>query len=329
MDQKNEIFEKAVILFSSKGYENVTMKDIATAVGINPAGIYNYFNSKNAILKAVYCRYSEVIHAERPTPEEYMPILETGTAEEILNIFNYGLPEPLDINFSVIRIVLTRKSSDEKAMQIYLKSQWVEARRYLDEVFAKATEIGRLMMSDTALENFKHLLLATREHSANMATMIPDRMEWRRIETGMNQYLAALLAVHEPKVPPQAKLSPANISAALVEAIEWESLAVGRYYHYSMVLKRMGKAGLSHFVDEIIENILDELDSLYNCRDQTWRMADPNVIMRLIADHEVYKRLNFETNGHLSDVFSQIAELALQHERICRSHIEQDIGADN
>ena len=47
---RNTIMSKSRGLFGKKGYQNTTVKDIATAYGCEPANIYNFFPSKEAIL---------------------------------------------------------------------------------------------------------------------------------------------------------------------------------------------------------------------------------------------------------------------------------------
>lgn len=323
METRNKIIEKAIVLFTANGYENVTMKDLATVMGCNSAEIYDYFNSKKAILEAIYGHYARVIHAEQPTQEEYESILKSGTAEDILNIFHYDLPEPRDLNFCVIRLVVSRKFLDKQAMKVYI-DQWRAAQAYLTEVLTKGVELGRIAMSSSEIESLRHFIQAAREHSFHMAVIIPDRAEWRRIETGMNHHLAAQLLLNDPLPSVQKTTTSADRSSALWKMIECESMTIGRFHHYSTMLKQRGQESLSHFVDEIIENLLDELDFLYCCVDQSAEKLTSGTILELVYESEKYKQLNANTSASFSVVFSQIAELAQQHARMCQKHIKQN-----
>lgn len=51
---KDKLKRAALIAFSQKGYEGATMHEIAEAVGINKASIYNHFNGKEDLFLAVY-----------------------------------------------------------------------------------------------------------------------------------------------------------------------------------------------------------------------------------------------------------------------------------
>lgn len=50
---RKKVLAKSRVLFGRKGYSETTIKDIAIAYGCEPANIYNYFQSKEAILFAV------------------------------------------------------------------------------------------------------------------------------------------------------------------------------------------------------------------------------------------------------------------------------------
>lgn len=63
MSTKDIILYKALIMFSEKGYEGVSMRDIASEVGIKAASIYNHFKNKedifNSLIKMMDERYKE------------------------------------------------------------------------------------------------------------------------------------------------------------------------------------------------------------------------------------------------------------------------------
>lgn len=48
-----EIIQAATAVFAAKGFEVATMEDIADVVGINKATIYLYFESKDALIRAI------------------------------------------------------------------------------------------------------------------------------------------------------------------------------------------------------------------------------------------------------------------------------------
>ncbi|SDS66682.1 TetR/AcrR family transcriptional regulator [Winogradskyella sediminis] len=57
--RKEEIITTAAKLFKEKGYSAVTMRDLAKAMGIKAASLYNHINSKQDILKAIIISLAE------------------------------------------------------------------------------------------------------------------------------------------------------------------------------------------------------------------------------------------------------------------------------
>lgn len=57
--RKDEIITTAAKLFKEKGYSAVTMRDLATAIGMKAASLYNHINSKQEILKAIIISIAE------------------------------------------------------------------------------------------------------------------------------------------------------------------------------------------------------------------------------------------------------------------------------
>ncbi len=57
--RKDEIIKTAANLFKEKGYSAVTMRDIAKAMGIKAASLYNHINSKQDILKTIIISLAE------------------------------------------------------------------------------------------------------------------------------------------------------------------------------------------------------------------------------------------------------------------------------
>lgn len=54
MNTKQKIVFESLKLFSSKGYDGVSMREIAAAVGIKGASLYNHFKGKEDIFNAIF-----------------------------------------------------------------------------------------------------------------------------------------------------------------------------------------------------------------------------------------------------------------------------------
>ncbi|MGB6152953.1 MAG: TetR/AcrR family transcriptional regulator [Pricia sp.] len=58
-DRKEEIIQTAALLFNTMGYKKVTMRVLATEIGIKAASLYNHIDSKQEILSHIILDLSE------------------------------------------------------------------------------------------------------------------------------------------------------------------------------------------------------------------------------------------------------------------------------
>lgn len=63
MTTKDRIVEEALHLFSMNGYDGVSVKDIANAVGIKDSSLYKHFSSKKKIFDTIIDAMSEKMNA--------------------------------------------------------------------------------------------------------------------------------------------------------------------------------------------------------------------------------------------------------------------------
>ena len=70
MNTKEKIFDVALDLFSKKGYDSVSLREIADEVGIKKSSIYSHYPSKEAILMDIFeyftdfFKYDELINSK-------------------------------------------------------------------------------------------------------------------------------------------------------------------------------------------------------------------------------------------------------------------------
>lgn len=60
MNTKEKIFDVALDLFSKKGYDSVSLKEIADGVGIKKSSIYSHYPSKEAILMDIFEYFTDL-----------------------------------------------------------------------------------------------------------------------------------------------------------------------------------------------------------------------------------------------------------------------------
>lgn len=78
MNTKEKIFDVSLDLFSKKGYDSVSLREIAEEVGIKKSSIYSHYPSKEAILMDIFDYFTERfdIDDEEIQLTENNPLLE-------------------------------------------------------------------------------------------------------------------------------------------------------------------------------------------------------------------------------------------------------------
>ena len=87
---KEKIIFESLRLFSQKGYDGVSMREIATVVGIKGASIYNHFKGKEEIFNAIFDEMKA--HYDNAAISMNIPVEQNDdTVNMYLNIDEKGL----------------------------------------------------------------------------------------------------------------------------------------------------------------------------------------------------------------------------------------------
>ena len=148
---KKAIFDNAINLFTRKGYENVTICDIADSVGIRQSAVYNHFKSKQELLETIYefCRYN--YFTSRPGPEVLESVIDTGSIQDIIvKAFIYEFDENVRWQMTdITKMIMERASTDDKAAELFRTIILEEGVKFVEEGLEKAVKRGRLAPFDT------------------------------------------------------------------------------------------------------------------------------------------------------------------------------------
>ncbi len=156
-DTKNKIIEAALTLFAARGYDAVSVGEIAAAVGIRAPSLYNHFTGKKAIFDAIvedterrYDAFTAGISVHvgnfQKDVSVFTGITEKSLAEKVREIFLYSLH---DSRVSAFRRMLTiEQFSSPRLAQMYTERYVERLVRYHRELFVKLMEVGELKKAD-------------------------------------------------------------------------------------------------------------------------------------------------------------------------------------
>lgn len=78
---KDKIFDTALDLFSKKGYDSVSVRTIASELGIKESSIYNHYSSKKDILMSILNYFEEYFKGNPLDDENIRKLLEENPEE--------------------------------------------------------------------------------------------------------------------------------------------------------------------------------------------------------------------------------------------------------
>ncbi len=150
---KEKIFDIAVDLFAERGYDGVSIRDIARAVDIKESSVYKHYASKEAILDSIF-EYMRGRLYSQSVPEDYEAFVDSLPVDAILANGLVQLSSLMaDPRMIKIMRIITIEMYHNEAIRQFFKEQMFE--RPVDELatlFATLEEKGKIKKLDpTAL----------------------------------------------------------------------------------------------------------------------------------------------------------------------------------
>jgi AcrR family transcriptional regulator len=177
---KERIIDAAVMLFSQKGYDTVSMRDIAREVGIKAASIYNHFSSKRDILTGIYDFYHVVHQAAMPDLNKLLPMLETEPVYNVLAKLSYHFPPHLQDKMDRILLIGSQRLCLDKVSESFVKDHFLEPLFQLSRpVLSRAIELGIIEPID--VDSFSRVVIfyAFSAAELNRTVMKTTLEEWQ------------------------------------------------------------------------------------------------------------------------------------------------------
>lgn len=153
---KEEILHESLKLFAKKGYEAVSVKEIATAVGIKEASLYNHFKNKKDIFDSIvkkchseakdYFTNNQIPFDETSDITIYKNIPLPLFTEMILKVMNLFLH---DENHRLFRqLLLISQFSNEQIKEIYKELYYTNIITFQSKIFRMLVTIGEFKQAD-------------------------------------------------------------------------------------------------------------------------------------------------------------------------------------
>ena len=146
-DRREQIMEAALRVFSKKGFAGASNKDIAEEAGITPGLIYHYFESKEALLKAIYEERSPS-RISREIPEQ---ILALPLEQFLRFVVKQMLTGIEDEKFLPLLRLYLPEAIYHPEMAPFMTAIIAQGSQFMEGYLAAKMESGEVCKTDPAL----------------------------------------------------------------------------------------------------------------------------------------------------------------------------------
>jgi len=157
MTTKEKILNKALTLFSSKGFEAVSVKEIAAEVGIKDSSLYKHFKSKQEIFDTILeecCHHSSTYFEKYGIPEnldedalnKFKNLSNNEFIEIALGLFEQFLFDDYIIEFR--KILTIEQYNSSKMSELFQMIFMDSIMNYLKQIFQMFIDDGIFIEED-------------------------------------------------------------------------------------------------------------------------------------------------------------------------------------
>ncbi len=156
MTTKEKILCTALELFSQRGYDGVSVRDIARAVGIRESSIYNHFKSKQAIFDGIveffyqqsedYFRQNALPFDEGDDTSVYQGIGIDCLQELIERTFRFFFDDAWNVQLR--RLLLVSQYADPRCRDLFRQLYRDKCVRIQAYIFSALMDAGELRRED-------------------------------------------------------------------------------------------------------------------------------------------------------------------------------------
>lgn len=163
MNTRENIIEESLNLFAIKGYDSVSIRDIAKNVGIKGSSIYNHFKSKDEIFNSIVSKYSAYIESSFKLLAEnsLLKVNEGNITDEIflqesMKVFDFLLKDYYSVKLR--KILTIEQYKHESSSQLFNKL-------FIDDVLENQKNLFIYLINKNILVNEDPYILALKFYS--------------------------------------------------------------------------------------------------------------------------------------------------------------------
>ena len=168
IETTHRILEVSANLFAHKGYDRVSVNEIAIAVGIKESSLYNHFSSKSDILDKLFEMFIQKTPESRPSDLELENMILIMQPEEIFKNILFHFGSHIDTVLENIAMIINiEKFRNAQAAKMYFQYVVNEPAGYYERLITKMADHGMIKPVNPRLfaEQYNYVSIAlTKEY---------------------------------------------------------------------------------------------------------------------------------------------------------------------
>lgn len=137
---KHRLLYSAIFLFSTKGYDNVGIRELTSSVSIKESAFYNHYRSKEILFTEILNLFMEISSKPVFTNEEIEEIMKSGNIEHFLkkNMEVYINISGSPLYCTLLQIILMESYTNPKAWQVVKYTDYyLQLEKILEEMMSR------------------------------------------------------------------------------------------------------------------------------------------------------------------------------------------------
>lgn len=138
--RRAQILEAAVDIFSQKGFDKATVKDVAQKAGVADGTIYNYFKNKTDLLTSMIADFSQIGSFTTQAAE----INKDASPEELIRFIVRNRLELMEKHQTRIQAVLPQVITNTTLRKLFFRAIFQPAVSKIEEIWRDQADRGNI-----------------------------------------------------------------------------------------------------------------------------------------------------------------------------------------
>jgi AcrR family transcriptional regulator len=127
VNRRQQLLETALTLFSEQGVDGASMRELARRAGVNVAAAYHHFDSKRALLRAVFEELGSLDEIRARLEPDVLEILRQASRDDAIALIiqvSWGRMEANASYYGLLHAEVLRGDPDAQAVSLEMWQGW-------------------------------------------------------------------------------------------------------------------------------------------------------------------------------------------------------------